>query len=122
MAAQHFERAANLGHSLAAYNLAVCGSMDVPGLAKAAELGNKHAMYALAVVYGSGDAALGGPQRDADAAAHVPIFNNFSAHADGERRGAGSDRRAASERPRRDASSGAFGSTRVLGVRRWHAP
>ena len=50
------------------------------------------------------------------------IFSNFSGHADGERRGFRSNRRVASERSRQDAPLGTFRSTRVLGVRRRHAP
>ena len=51
------------------------------------------------------------------------FLGNFSAHADGKRRGAESNRRVASERPRRDASLGTLRST--TGPRRFavgHTP
>ena len=52
----------------------------------------------------------------------TPIFGNFSARADGDRRGGTSSRTAASERSRSDASLGTFRSAWVLGDRRRHAP
>ena len=50
------------------------------------------------------------------------FLSRLRGHAGGERRGAGSSRRVASERSRWDASLGTLRSTSVLGVRRRHAP